>query len=328
MHTEVLPVDPASIARAAEVLRGGGLVAFPTETVYGLGANALDAAAVARIFAAKGRPPHNPIIVHVADRAHAAVVAVAWPQLADKLARQFWPGPLTLILPKRPEVPDIVTGGSATVGVRVPGHRVALALLRAAGLPIAAPSANRSSRISPTSAHHVLQTMSGRIDLILDGGPTPGGIESTVLDLTANPPRILRPGLLPAEAIEAAAGPVQRTPAAPASDEPLPSPGMMPRHYAPRTPVTCVKGDARAVVDSAAQAGQRVGWLTFAQVGDAVPPGVIVRQLPLDPVAAAAQLYAALHDLDDACIDQIIVALPPDTEAWVAIRDRLRRASS
>src|SRR5258708_26543475 len=161
MRTEVLPADPASIARAAEVLRAGGLVAFPTETVYGLGANALDADAVARIFAAKGRPGNNPIIVHIAVPAQVALVAADWPMLAAKLTSHFWPGPLTLILPKRPEVPDTVTAGGPTVGVRIPAHPAALALLRVAGVPVAAPSANRSTQLSPTSAQHVLQSLGG-----------------------------------------------------------------------------------------------------------------------------------------------------------------------
>jgi L-threonylcarbamoyladenylate synthase len=327
MRTEVLPVDSESIARAAEVLRGGGLVAFPTETVYGLGANALDAAAVGRIFAAKGRPANNPIIVHVADAAQVAQVATEWPAIAETLAQHFWPGPLTFVLPKRLEVPDIVTAGGPTVGVRIPAHPVALALLRAAVVPVAAPSANRSSQLSPTSAQHVLQSLGGRIDLILDGGPTPGGIESTVLDVTTTPPRLLRPGLVSADAIEAIAGPLQRS-GMPVAGKPLPSPGLLPRHYAPLTPVVCVEGDVRPMLDALALAGKRIGWLTFAPVSGTVPPGVVVRSLSAQPVLAASELYAALHELDAASLDQIVVALPPDTEAWLAIRDRLRRASS
>src|SRR5437660_12869477 len=184
--TRIFIAEPAAIAEAAAVLRRGGLVAFPTETVYGLGGNALDPAAVARIFAAKGRPATNPVIVHVADAAGVPLVAAAWPDPAARLAARFWPGPLTLVLPRRPEVPDVVTAAGPTVAVRVPAHPVARALLRAAGVPVAAPSANRSSELSPTTAEHVLRGLGGRIDLILDAGPCPGGIESTVLDLTSD----------------------------------------------------------------------------------------------------------------------------------------------
>ncbi len=194
MRTEVLAVDahvPQSdrIARAAAVLRGGGLVAFPTETVYGLGALALDAAAVGRIFAAKGRPANNPVIVHIADLKQIEQVAAEWPDAAERLARRFWPGPLTLVVPRNADVPDATTAGGPTVAVRVPAHPVALALLRAVGAPVAAPSANRSAELSPTLAEHVLRGLDGRIDLVLDGGPTAGGIESTVLDMTTSPPR-------------------------------------------------------------------------------------------------------------------------------------------
>src|SRR5579864_4916197 len=196
MPCTVLTVDPqapdaAAIAEAAALLRAGGLVAFPTETVYGLAANALSADAVSRIFAAKGRPAGNPVIVHVADAAGARALVDDWPAAAERLAERFWPGPLTLVLPRSRQVPDLVTAGGSTVGVRVPAHPVALALLHACGLPLAAPSANRSTRLSPTRAAHVLGDLGDRIDLLLDGGATPGGLESTVLDLTAAPPRLL-----------------------------------------------------------------------------------------------------------------------------------------
>ncbi len=326
MPTETLPADLSSIARAAEVLRRGGLVAFPTETVYGLGANALDAAAVGKIFVAKGRPTNNPIIVHVAEAAQVGTVAADWPEIAATLAHHFWPGPLTLVLPKRPEVPDVVTASGPTVAVRAPAHPVALALLRASGLPLAAPSANRSSQLSPTSAEHVRHSLDGRIDLILDGGPTTGGIESTVLDVTTPWPRLLRPGLLSVEALEAVVGSVERM--GPSVAGPLPSPGMLQRHYAPHTPVVCVEGDARRLVDALLSEGLRAGWVTFAPTATTAPPGVMVRTLGSDPVGAAVQLYATLHELDAADLDRIVIALPPDTAAWLAIRDRLRRAST
>jgi L-threonylcarbamoyladenylate synthase len=335
MQTAVLAVDPlapgpAVIARAAAVLRDGGLVAFPTETVYGLGAVALDAEAVGRIFAAKGRPAHNPLIVHVPDEAGARAVAGEWPAAAALLAARFWPGPLTLVVPKAATVPDVVTAGGPTVAVRVPAHPVALALLRAAAVPVAAPSANRSTQLSPTRAEHVLRDLAGRIDLLLDGGPTVGGIESTVLDLTSTPPRLLRPGLIEAAALEAVIGPVVRPPQTlPSAAAPLSSPGMLPRHYAPRTPLECREGDtARGRVEELGAAGRRVGWLSFGGPSHAPAPGVVVVPLPAEPAGYAAGLYAALHALDELGLDRIVVSLPLDTAPWLAVRDRLRRASS
>jgi L-threonylcarbamoyladenylate synthase len=332
MATTVLPVDPTApeprpIARAARVLRGGGLVAFPTETVYGLGANALDAWAVGRIFEAKGRPATNPLIVHLSTPEHVRRVVAEWPEVAARLAERFWPGPLTLVLPKNPAVPDVVTAGGPTVGVRVPGHPVALCLVRAARVPVAAPSANRSTRLSPTRAEHVLADLGECIDLILDGGACPGGIESTVLDLTTTPPRLLRPGLVDPGALEEVIGPIAR-PTAPAGPGPLPSPGMMPRHYAPRTPLECVEGTGEQRVRALHQAGLRVGWLTFFPGPEACPPGVVRVRLTGDPAGYSAVLYAALHALDRQGLDRIVAALPPDTDEWLAVRDRLRRASS
>jgi L-threonylcarbamoyladenylate synthase len=327
------PSDTDAIRRAADVLRSGGLVAFPTETVYGLGANALDAAAVAKIFAAKGRPPNNPLIVHVARIEQARELAAEWPVSAAALAERFWPGPLTLVLAKRSLVPDIVTAGAATVGLRIPAHPVAQALLEAAGIPIAAPSANRSNEISPTTAEHVLKSLSGRIDIVLDGGPTTGGLESTVLDLTTTPPRILRPGLVSPGEIEEAIGAVERPGVLIASsDRPVSSPGQLPRHYAPRAPMEwCAVGSAERVA-ALAREGCRVGWLTIA--GNVRGPRLDANQvrittieMPGDPAAYAAQIYAALHALDDAGVERIVVDLPPNEEQWLAVRDRLRRGS-
>jgi L-threonylcarbamoyladenylate synthase len=327
MTTAVL--DAASddaLDRAAAVLRAGGLVAFPTETVYGLGASALDEAAVRRIFAAKGRPAANPLIVHLAGAEEARRVVGDWPELAARLAERFWPGPLTLVLPRGPAVPAVVAAGGPTVAVRVPAHPVARELIRRAGVPIAAPSANRSTRLSPTRAGHVLRDLGGAIDLILDGGPTAGGIESTVLDLTGRPPRLLRPGLVTRAAIEAVIGPIAVI-GGPVSDAaPLPSPGLMARHYAPRTPLEAVEGDGAARAIELAGAGGRVAWVTWF-AADA-PPGVTVVPLPGEPAGYAASLYAALHDLDLAGVDRIVVALPPAEEPWLAVRDRLRRASA
>jgi L-threonylcarbamoyladenylate synthase len=332
METTVFRLDPyapdaAILAEAARVLRAGGLVSFPTETVYGLGANALDASAVARIFAAKGRPANNPLIVHVADASEAQRIVASWPPSAEQLADRFWPGPLTLVLPRHESVPDEVTAKGPTVAVRVPAHPVAQALVRAAGVPIAAPSANRSTELSPTRAEHVLRSLEGRIEMLLDGGPTAGGIESTVLDLTTTPPRLLRPGLLGIAELEAVTGPVAR--ATPAAEETaaLPSPGLLPRHYAPRTPLECVEAGSERQLAELVRQGKRIGWVTFADPGVA-PSGAILRRLPGDPAGYAAQLYAVLHELDMADLDRILVALPPDTEQWLAIRDRLRRASA
>ncbi len=307
----MLNADAAGIAEAAGVLRSGGLVAFPTETVYGLGANALDPVAVAGIFVAKGRPATNPLIVHVATVDDVLPLVTTWPPLAQRLAERFWPGPLTLVLPRRAVVPDITTASGPTVAVRVPAHPVALALLRATGLPIAAPSANRSTELSPTTAEHVHASLDGRIDLILDGGPTPGGIESTVIDLSGETPRLLRPGLISPTDLEALLGSIARpTQVVEQSESPMPSPGMLARHYAPRTPLACLETSP-----------------------ESVPEGcVLVRfgpdeLLPDDPEAASARLYALLHELDARGLIGIYVVLPPDTPEWLAVRDRLVRAA-
>jgi L-threonylcarbamoyladenylate synthase len=329
VHLRADAPEPERIAQAAAVLRRGGLVAFPTETVYGLGANALDAAAVGRIFQAKGRPANNPIIVHVASVEQARQVVAAWPESATALAERFWPGPLTLVLPRAGTIPDTVTAGGPTVAVRVPAHPVARALLEAAALPIAAPSANRSSRVSPTRAEHVLRDLGGRIDLILDAGPTPGGLESTVLDLTAEPPRLLRPGLILPGEIATIVGPIQvSSERSRTSSTPLPSPGMLERHYAPRALLECTPDDGWERIEALCRQGSRVGWLTFAVNPDQVRPELVIQVMPREAAAYAALLYAVLHDLDDAGVDRIVVALPPDSPEWLAVRDRLRRAAT
>ncbi len=321
---------PEAIGRAAAVLRAGGLVAFPTETVYGLGANALDPAAVARIFTAKGRPANNPLIVHLPTADSVQQVAESWPETAQRLAARFWPGPLTLVLPRRARLPATVTGGGPTVAVRVPAHPVALALLRAADLPVAAPSANRSEQVSPTCAEHVLRSLGGRIDLILDGGPAWGGLESTVLDVTCTPPRLLRPGLVAPNEIEAVIGPIAR---AATADVPagaaLASPGMQRRHYAPRAPLECCDGtEVQRRLEALQQERSVIGWLPLRQPAASLPARIVVVPMPAEPAAYAAQLYAVLHRLDAAGVERILVELPPDTQEWLAIRDRLRRASA
>jgi L-threonylcarbamoyladenylate synthase len=272
---------------------------------------------------AKGRPATNPLIVHIAAIDEAKALTGAWTDVAQKLADRFWPGPLTLVLPKQAHVPDLVTAGGATVALRMPAHPVALALLRACGLPLAAPSANRSSELSPTLPEHVRRSLSGRIDLLLDAGPTSGGLESTVLDLTTQPPRLLRPGLVTIAELEALLGPIERCDAAPKNDEPVRSPGQLERHYAPHTPLEITEL-SRNRVEELCRQGLRVGWLTH--VDD--PAAAVLRiLLPADPVSYSAQLYAALHRLDDAGVDRIIVEAPPTGDDWLAIHDRLRRAA-
>jgi L-threonylcarbamoyladenylate synthase len=333
-QTQVISVDPISpqpdlIALAAAIICRGGLVAFPTETVYGLGANALDAAAVARIFAAKGRPSHNPLIVHLPDAMGVSRVTAAWPEVAAVLAERFWPGPLTLVVPKRADLPEAVTAGGPTVAVRVPANPVALALLRAAGVPVAAPSANRSSELSPTRAEHVRRGLEGRIDLILDGGPTSGGIESTVLDVTCSPPRLLRPGLIAPAELEAVIGPLAYGAATVnAAGIALASPGMLPRHYAPRTKLYCDETQARLRAESMGLQGYKIGWLPFTSLLELGVPGMLGIAMPKDPAGYAARLYEVLHKLDNAGLDAIVVEMPPASEEWMAVRDRLRRGAT
>ena len=240
MNTEILSTHTpalfaAAVQRAAELLRAGEVVALPTETVYGLAANALDEKAVAKIFAIKGRPANNPIIVHVADNEMARRCVGHWPELADKLSQSFWPGPLTLVLPRAKIIPDNVTAGGATVGVRWPGHPFIQAVIRECGFPLAAPSANLSNQISPTNAEHVRQQLGGKISLIVDGAQAQVGIESTVLDLSVSPPQVLRPGMIHAEALAAVCGEVQSPKSKVQSLETaLRSPGLLQKHYSPK----------------------------------------------------------------------------------------------
>jgi L-threonylcarbamoyladenylate synthase len=329
MQTQLLQVSAQApeadcLAQAAEVLRGGGLVAFPTETVYGLGADATNPAAVARLFAAKGRPPTNPLIVHVPDLAGAWSLFSEFPAVAHVLAKHFWPGPLTIVLRKSDRALDQVTAGGSTVAVRAPAHPVALGLLRLCRLPLAAPSANPSSLLSPTTAEHVLKGLGGKIDMVLDAGPTPGGLESTVIDATVTPPRVLRPGLVTAAQIEAVIGPVELGPP-PSQAGAAKSPGLRERHYAPRTPLECA-ADGRPRVAELVRQGIRVGWVTM--LDEAPTTDVVVERLPEEAAAYAAGLYAALHRLDHAGVERIVVDLPPQGDAWSAIHDRLRRAAT
>ncbi len=327
LRVDLLRPESALIRRAVDVLRNGGLVAFPTETVYGLGAVAFDPAAVARIFEAKGRPAVNPIIVHVSDARAATELVTRWPPAADTLAERFWPGPLTLVLPKSPRIPDIVTAGRNTVALRVPAHRVAAELLAAADVPIAAPSANRSSQLSPTRAEHVLRDLDGRIEMLLEAGPASGGLESTVIDLSADKPRLLRPGLITPSQIESVIGPIDRSVPTGTDAAGLASPGLLPRHYAPRATLVSASDDGEAAVDELLAEGHRVGWLVFDYPHVLPRDDLEIVVMPAKAVAYASQLYAVLHALDDAGINQIVVANPPEGEDWLAIRDRLTRAS-
>jgi L-threonylcarbamoyladenylate synthase len=336
MKTEVVRVnsnkpEPEIIERAAAVIRGGGLVAFPTETVYGLGANAVSGSAVAKIFAAKGRPANNPLIVHVSRVEQARELVARWPDRAEQLAEAFWPGPLTLVMLKQAIVPDIVTAGGPTVALRMPAHPVALRLIEAAGCPIAAPSANVSNAVSPTSAEHVERTLGGRIDMILDGGPCRGGIESTVLDLTGAPPRILRPGLVTREQVEPIVGRVeQQQLSIDSRRDVLPSPGTSPRHYAPRAILECYvnDGEGRSRVEQLAEQGKKGAWLHRGDSLTGWQSNAPNARMPDDPNTYARELYRRLHELDEQMVDYIIVSLPPDEPTWFAVRDRLRRAAA
>jgi L-threonylcarbamoyladenylate synthase len=301
------PEGEGGIAEAARILRAGGVVAFPTETVYGLGADAGNAEAIARVFRIKGRPSTNPLICHVADEAVARRCARDWPLAASRIATAFWPGPITVVVCKTDAIVSSVTAGLHTVGLRVPNHPLALEMLRAFGGPVAAPSANRSSRVSPTAAQHVRDELGDGVDLILDGGPCTVGIESTVLDLSRDVPRVLRPGAVTREMIESTLGmrfevsDVQAEPSAAQT-----SPGQLAVHYAPRTPAFRFEPRERDRID-----------LTDAAI----------LELALDPDAYARQLYARLRMLDAQNLRAIYIELPPDLPQWRAVRDRILRAT-
>ncbi len=293
-----------TIQEAAERIRAGELVAFPTETVYGLGANALDAAAVAKIYEAKGRPATSPLIVHVASIEMARTLVTEWPPEAEQLARRYWPGPLTLVLPKTAAVPDLVTAGLPTVGIRVPNHALALALIQEAGVPLAAPSANRFMALSPTTAGHVHEAFGNAVP-VLDGGPCEVGLESTVVSIAVGKITLLRPGMIAIDEVTLAS--------TPSADAAHPAPGMHERHYSPQTPLVLSKKPASV--------GAYV-WIT--------EPEIAARsvQMPASPEAYAARLYSVLHELDREGWPVICVEPPPDAVEWAAVRDRLQRASS
>ena len=333
MKTEVLATHTsalfrAAVERAAEFLRAGEVVALPTETVYGLAANALDAMAVSRIFEIKGRPAHNPIIVHVASLEMAKRCVTQWPLLADKLAKAFWPGPLTMVLPRAKQIPDNVTAGGETVGVRWPSHPFIQEVIRACDFPLAAPSANLSNQISPTNADHVAKQLEGKIPLIVDGGQSQVGIESTVLDLTATPPRLLRPGMIHEQSLLAVTGKLAL--GSGDHEEILKSPGQLQKHYAPKAKLILLKWRDEADLNSQlstfnSQSIRHVIAHTHipSQAGFAR-----VSVIPHDAEAFARALYAELHQCDELGAELIVVEAPPDTNEWRAIADRLKRASS
>ena len=306
------------VRRAAEILKRGGLVAFPTETVYGLGADASSKDAVTRLYAAKRRPLDHPVIVHFAD----ADLAFSWardvPQAAKKLAAKFWPGPLTLILKKSAQAGDFVTGGQDSVGVRVPSHPVAQELLRAFGGGIVAPSANRFGQVSPTTAAHVREDLGKDVELVLDGGPSEVGIESTIVDLSSGDPALLRPGKISAVDLEAALGsPVL----ARQSDSPRHSGGLE-RHYAPRTPARLVP--THELDQEIARLKDKIAVLAFSRPDERVDYWL---RMPREPQAYAQKLYAALRELDSAQCEMILIEAPPEAPEWAGVRDRLERAT-
>jgi L-threonylcarbamoyladenylate synthase len=328
---ELLPPTDENLRRAGECLARGGLVALPTETVYGLGANAFDARAVARVFEAKARPSFDPLIVHVASIGQVERVAFVPGGAARLLMERLWPGPLTLVMPRRPEVPDIVTSGLDTVAVRLPAHPIARAIIEYSGTAVAAPSANPFGYLSPTRPEHVVRGLGDKVDIVIDGGACSVGVESTVLDATASPPRLLRPGGMTIEAIEALIGPIDRRAAPEPASVAAASPGLLESHYAPRTPLRLVHSGGIA----AARPRGKAAVLLIGPAAEGAAPeieGRFARAILLSPsgdlVEAAAGLFAALHELDLGGFDEIWAEAAPERGLGPAINDRLRKAAA
>jgi L-threonylcarbamoyladenylate synthase len=321
-----------AVLRAAELLRAGEVVALPTETVYGLAANALDETAVAKIFQVKGRPANNPIIVHVASLELANRCVAQFPPVAEKLAKAFWPGPLTLVLSRAETIPGVVTAGGPTVGIRWPAHPFIQAAIRECGVPLAAPSANLSNRVSPTNAGHVRAQLGGKIPLIVDGGQSQVGIESTVLDLTVSPPRILRPGMIRAESLAAVCGEVQSPKSrAQGPDSALRSPGLLKKHYSPKARLAILNWRDDAELESKIKNSKFKIQNCFVIAHSRIPSGrnvAGVSVIPHDAEAFARAIYAELHRCDEAGVGTIIVEAPPELPEWAGIADRLRRAAA
>ncbi len=334
-QTEILPTHTAAlfnaaVKRAVELLRAGEIVALPTETVYGLAANALNASAVEKIYKAKGRPKHNPIIVHVASLEMARDCTTIWPEPANKLAKAFWPGPLTMVLPRSKKIPGTVTAGGETVGIRWPSHPFMQAVIRECGFPLAAPSANRASEISPTNAEHVRKNLGEIIPLIVDGGQSQVGIESTVVDLTATPPQVLRPGMIHVESLVATVGEV-RSQKSEARSQKLKSPGLLRKHYAPKAKLIVLSW--RDDTDLEKQIADRQSPIADCHVisHTKIPSGENfgrVSVIPHDAEAFARAIYAELHRCDEAGARLIVVEAVPSTFEWRAIADRLNRAAA
>jgi L-threonylcarbamoyladenylate synthase len=334
---EILPTHTPQLFQSAvecavELLRAGEVVALPTETVYGLAANALDESAVARIYEIKGRPGRNPIIVHVSDSAMAQRCVKNWPASAAKLAAAFWPGPLTLVLPRSQRIPDIVTAGGDTVGVRWPSHPFIQAVIRGCGFPLAAPSANLSGQISPTNAEHVRKALGDKISLIVDGGQSQVGIESVVLDLTTDPPQVLRPGMIHEESLASVIGGVSSQQAAAGGPQPvLRSPGMLARHYAPQAKLAVLgwRDDADLNAQLLTLNFRLSDCRVIAHTRIPATGGFgCVSVIPHDAEAFARAIYAELHRCDEAGAAWIVVEEPPDTPKWSGVSDRLRRAAA
>lgn len=323
-HTPAL--FSAAVTRAAQLLRAGEVVALPTETVYGLAANALDAAAVAKIYEIKGRPAHNPIIVHVADVAMAQRCVADWPTSAAQLAKSFWPGALTLVLPRAQIIPDIVTAGGPTVGVRWPSHPFIQAVIRECGFPLAAPSANLSNQVSPTNAEHVRKQLGDRLPLIVDGGQSQVGIESTVIELSVQPPQVLRPGMIHEESLVAVVGELGTRNLERGI---LRSPGLLRRHYAPKAKLKILTwrdtADLHAQLSTLNFQWSQIHIIAHTQIpsGDGIG-GVSV--IPHDAEAYARAIYAELHRCDEAGAALVVAEALPDGIEWRAIADRLNRA--
>ena len=334
MKTEMLSTHTpalfaAAVKRAAERLRAGEVVALPTETVYGLAANALDEKAVSKIFEAKGRPAHNPIIVHIVGDVMAQECVTEWPAVAEKLARAFWPGPLTLVLPRAEKIPANVTAGGTTVGVRWPGHPFMQAVIRECGFPLAAPSANLSNRISPTNAEHVRTQLDGKISLIVDGGQSQVGIESTVLDLSVGLPRILRPGMIHVESLAAVCGEILELKSS-GPNTVLRSPGLLEKHYSPRAKLVVLGWSSDADLQIQLTAFHSLPATTHIIAHTQIPGRFSpknVSVIPHDAEVFARALYAEWHRCDEAGATLIVVEAPPDSPEWSGIRDRLRRAA-
>ena len=332
METKLLRETEQDIQEAAAILRAGGLVGIPTETVYGLGANGLDSSAVGKIFAAKGRPQDNPLILHVPDASWLARYCREVPDSAYTLAERFWPGPLTMILPRKDVVPDAVTAGLDTVGIRCPNHPVTLAIIRAADVPVAAPSGNTSGRPSPTCAAHMVEDMAGKIDAIVDGGPCGVGVESTIIDLTCTPPRLLRPGGLQLEALEEVLGEVAVDAALlrPLGEGEKPkAPGMKYRHYAPKAPVTVVLGEPSATADYiTAHLGEHTGVICFDEWAGRFAGHVV------ENIGSAARkdeqarrVFDALRAFDHTDVTEIYAQCPHEDGLGLAVANRLKKAA-